>query len=348
MYRRKGKNSKRPGFLKRAVRSTISITVLTTLILGIALLMREASSIDSQKLATLSGPLLDKLGIESNFGGQVAGNKAKRASKVITDVTKTNQNSEVLDQDTGSASSVRDLDKTALFSVGLFADSHSDLISLDKAITLAKEEEVTALFHLGDHTDLGVVRHLEETKQVLDESGVDYYAIPGDRDLWESVGPDNFISVFGNNKYSVEIEGHKFVMLDNSANYTVVSQELIDWFNKEVVNADFVLLSQPLYHPNNDKVMGITSGEEVGLLREQAKTLLATIRNSNVKAIIAAEQHISSETSDPEKHELTHIVLGAITSTINDKPQGILQKPRFSTLKVYDDGTYEIFDVILH
>lgn len=349
MYRRTSKNANRPGFLKRAVRSTISITVLTTLILGIALLMREASSIDSQKLATLSGPLLDTLGIEDITAGQVAGNKAKRTSKIVTEVfpTKANQNSEVIDQNTGSARSVRDLDKTVLFSVGIFADSHSDLTNLSKAIELAKEEEVSALFHLGDLTDLGVVRYLEESKSILDSSGIDYYAIPGDRDLWESVGPENFISVFGDNKYSVIIEGYKFVVLDNSANYTVLSQELINWFNTEVVDADFVLLSQPLYHPSNDKVMGVTSGEEVGLLKEQADSLLNTIRKSNVKAIIAAEQHMSSEHPDLEKPELTHIVVGAITSTINDKPQELLQKSRFSTLKVYEDATYEIFDVIL-
>ena len=129
-------------------------------------------------------------------------------------------------------------------------------------------------------------------------------------------------------------------------NFSKISQEDINWFKEQVVEADFVFLSQPLYHPSN-KVMGVFEGDEIVNVKKQGDELLSYIRSRDVKAIFAAEHHMSSETQDPQDKDLMHYVVGAITSTINEKPQTILQSPRFSILTIKGDGTYSVTEKIL-
>ena len=175
----------------------------------------------------------------------------------------------------------------------------------------------------------------------MDDSGLTYYALPGDRDLYDTVGQQAFLDVFGVNYHSVGIGGKKFVLLDNSANFTIVLGNLIDWFVREVADADFVLLSQPLYHPSNDKVMGVVDGEEDAAVRKQALELLDVIRASPVVAVVAGDHHMSSTSPDPVDTQLTHYVVGAITRERN------LQPPRFGVLTIFTDGDYEVKDVVL-
>jgi len=232
------------------------------------------------------------------------------------------------------------------FVVALFADSHLDIQNLAKAVGLAKGLNADVILHLGDHTDLGLLPDLQKAKAELDASGITYYAIPGDRDLWETTGPENFLEVFGSNKHTFTLGLFKFVVLDNSRNFSKIPAEDVEWFKQEVADATFVVLSQPIYHPSN-KVMGNFEGEKVVSVREQADELLGVIRQSNVKAIIAGDHHLSSEALDPEKPELVHYVIGAITSEINDKPQAILQTSRISILELSSNGTFKIHEELL-
>ena len=88
-----------------------------------------------------------------------------------------------------------------------------------------------------------------KAKVIMDESGLLYYSLPGDRDLYESVGPQNFYNVFGKPRLSVTIGDVKVVLLDNSANYSLIDSAIIGQFKEEIKDADFVAISQPLYHP---------------------------------------------------------------------------------------------------
>ena len=69
-------------------------------------------------------------------------------------------------------------------------------------MTKAKESNAKAVFFLGDYTDLGVIDDLIVAKKAMDESKLVYLSLPGDHDLWKSVGPQNFIDVFGKNYFS--------------------------------------------------------------------------------------------------------------------------------------------------
>ena len=362
MFRKHSYDShKKPSFTKRLFRSGMSTVIISAFVLSVTYGVKFLSEKNPQlalyeyartvpqdsKAGQVAGVLTEKY---ENYV-QHAQDKASKAVEESSTGSIPNEDMNVVDptkNDTVSTNTPEIDSKTndERFVVAIFADSHSDTDNLNKAISVAKSLNTDVILHLGDHTNLGIVPDLQKAKNTLELSGIKYYALPGDRDLWESTGPQNFIEVFGTNRHSFKLGEFKFVLLDNSRNFSRIPQEDVDWFSKEVTDASFVLLSQPLYHPSN-KVMGIYDGEKIVAVRNQAEEILEMIRQSNVKAIISAEHHLSSETLDPIKPELVHYVVGAVTSEINDKPQAILQTSRISILELDSNGTFKIHEELL-
>lgn len=312
--------------LKKAVKSFFSVLVLTSLVLGITLTVKGISDLNEKKIIGLAS----KVGME----GQVAGLLSKRSVKnLVSQVNSTMTNV--------------DNKKEILLKIAIIADSENDYDNLYKAMEKIKTLNVYEVIHLGDLTEWGDVGSMTKIKEYLDNSGLKYMTIPGDHDLAESVGNKdvsgltNFTQVYGDNFHILNTNSVKIVIMDNSANYTSVSTTLVDWFRTQLVDADFVMLSQPLYHPTNSRTMGVLDGEPTPLVVDQALLLLGIVRKSNVRAIIAADQHISSENTDPVRSDLQHIVVGALTKTRN------LQTPRFSLLTVYSDKSFTVEDIIL-
>ena len=64
----------------------------------------------------------------------------------------------------------------------------------------------------GDITELGTNEEIKRAKQILDELKVPYHIIPGNHDAgWSESGGDSFISTFGNDKFSFEYNGIRFL-----------------------------------------------------------------------------------------------------------------------------------------
>jgi outer membrane protein assembly factor BamB/predicted phosphodiesterase len=64
----------------------------------------------------------------------------------------------------------------------------------------------------GDITELGTDEEIKRAKQILDELKVPYYIIPGNHDTgWSESGGVTFIKVFGNDKFSFEYSGIRFL-----------------------------------------------------------------------------------------------------------------------------------------
>ncbi len=325
-----------PGFFGRLLRSLLSITILTALVLGIAYSVKQLSTLSPQKLVRVSTPLLDKLGVDSDKVqklGEVAGVLIEKTSENTPETTEDAKDAKVV------------------FTAAIMSDAENDTESFAQALKQAKEKKVEAVFYLGDFTNWGDEKSLQTMKDILDDSDLIYYAIPGDHDLAASVKDGDqsgllyFKKVFGNNFHSIMINSKKFVMLDNSANFTTISVDLMDWFKTETDLADFVMLSQPLYHPIIKLVMGTANGEEVPNVKAQADDLLQAIRQSDTKAIIAADQHTFSKNTDPEKPTLQHIVTGALVK--NDGELRNPQTPRFTLLEIYDNDTFKVKEIVL-
>jgi predicted phosphodiesterase len=345
MGRKKIKDKKvnRNKLLPRIIRSIIAVVLLSALILGITLLVKKISDVD---LIDVPGPV-----------GTLINNSLNKSKDSINQLVK-------VDNPVSSSSSNN---KSTLFKACVISEIHQDTTNLSKALEKVTDNDCMLLFVVGDLTNYGDVNTLSSIKTILDNSGIkDYYVIPGDHDLAQSVSLDNFKNVFGYNYHFVEFADVRFLMLDNSANYTPISKELIAWMEENIKRADFVILSQPLYvdglnPPFNSIYMGGTRNppetpllkEKQQIVKDQGIYILNLIRDTNnVKAVIAGEHHRSSvledpvrKVSDPLKSTLKHYVVGAVTSTVNDYPQNIIQSSRFSVINLYEDKSYSIEDI---
>lgn len=238
-----------------------------------------------------------------------------------------------------------------VLTVGLIADSEGDNDSLEKALRGLRDRNVDIVFFLGDLTQYGDMDSLRTVKDILNRSELEILVIPGDHDLAASVdagdmtGMKNFGEVFGSNIHLYEDGEHTFMLFDNSPNFSKVSEENLAWFEDSLDKADFVILSQPLYHPTNQRVMGMFEGDIVSTVRAQAEELLTNIRESKVKAIVAADQHFFSKNEDPERANLSHIVVGALIS--NKDSFRNPQSSRYAILRIYESGNYKVEEVVL-
>jgi hypothetical protein len=310
--------------------------MLCALIIGIFLLVKQVSTLSVNTVASLSVPLLAKINVHTNAQqvGEVAGKFAERISD-------TNIGTGISSSRSGNNTAAQSQTTVAKFAI--LADIHEDYDNMEVALGKAKALKVDRVLVLGDLTNFGDVPTLEKAKAHLDSSHLSY-----------------FDKVFGTANYLVVINGVTILMLNNSANYTPIANSDMTWFNEHLQNADFVFLAQPLYTdgllpPFNKMFMGSTrdapDSPELSIKQQavlkQGQSLLASIRQSNVKAIFAGDHHSSSILTDPVRKSLSHYVVGAITNTTEGYPQSIIETPRFSVLTVYNNGKYTVEDILL-
>src|SRR3990167_757839 len=77
---KKRDKSNKSSVLGKLLRPIISIIVLTALVLGIALFVKEISTMSYKRVISITAPLLAKVGLSSDKAGEVAGEFIKRAS----------------------------------------------------------------------------------------------------------------------------------------------------------------------------------------------------------------------------------------------------------------------------
>ncbi len=301
----------------RLIRSISAILILSALVLVIAQTVKVGSKLTSNAIS-------DKKDVDTKV-----------------DVVETSESTKSQDNNKSPESS------EVKFKVALLSDSHEDDEMLKTALDRAKSLDVKAVFYLGDYTNFGVIDNLKHTKEIMDASGLTYYSLPGDHDLYKSVGPENFIAVFGKNYTTVSIEDIKFVLLDNSANYTKIPNEEYKWFKDSVADANFLLLSQPVYANFLNRKMGIVNGEVEPDALAQAYDILRIVRSSGVFAILSGDLHMSGEFTDPEKLSLRHYYVGAIAKSSSEDGVINLQSPKFSLLTIYKNNSYKVEDIKL-
>ncbi|KKS37133.1 hypothetical protein A2380_02280 [candidate division WWE3 bacterium RIFOXYB1_FULL_43_24] len=352
----KSKSSGTNPFL-RFIRGVFSVVVLTALVLGITLGAKELYAVDSARFGKISSSLLAKMhiNVDEEQIGEVAGKFAERISQTNlgSGVSSSRLDSEV-DKNVYAG-------KDAVAEIAIISDIHDDAENLTVALEKIQERGIEDVFILGDITGYGDVPSLTKIKGILEGSGVEYFALPGDHDMAQSSDTDNFTSVFGNEYGETDIAGYNFVYFNNAANYTIIEPGAISWIETQLPDADFFLVSQPLHTeelapPFNRIFMGSTNGEVTDLtladkqdaVKSQGEMLLSLVRDTvGVKALIAGDHHKSSSLVDPKRPSLMHYTVGAITSSLNEYPQKALQSSRFSVLSIYQDGSYEVSDIVL-
>lgn len=229
------------------------------------------------------------------------------------------------------------------FKFAVMADSHKDTLMLQKALNQAREAGVKFVVVMGDLSDVGTLDELSVTKDIMDASGLTYYALAGDHDLWdsrdkESDAPKNFKSVFGQTYQSLSIDNTRLILIYNSDNYLGLDELQLKWIEDELARTAvdapkqiFVFAPTPLYHPSSDHVMGKVTPKLVS----QAEHLATTFKKSGVDLVFSADTHFYSRFTEP-KNELDMITVGAITAERNP------QAPRFALVDILEDGSYNI------
>lgn len=236
-----------------------------------------------------------------------------------------------------------------LFKFALVADSHNENDYLKKALSQTIEtnkDDLKFVIGLGDYSEVGTIKELEETKKELDLSGLRYFVTAGDHDLWESrskqLSPfSNFVKVFGQPYQSFSFEKVRFLILYNSDNYQGLSEEQLKWLQDELnrikqedIQLTLVFMHEALYHPSSAHIMGwVTSG-----LKEQAKKLTKILKNGGVREIFSGDIHYFGRFNDPVSG-LNMTTVGAVANQRN------AQLPRFAVVTIYDDYSYNVEDV---
>jgi len=339
----KKKSSKRSykkrTFFSKFFNSIVAVVTISALILSIIILISKISELDITGINSIMSKIFTNFDVEK-----------------IKDIRMPTDDSVV-----GEFLPSKPNDSELLFKTCILSDIHQDEEYLTKAFEKIANIDCRNIFILGDISNYGDVESLKHIREVFNSFGVEFYALPGDHDIAQSLSPDNFNTVFGLNYHIVEYEGVGFLLLDNSANYTTIPKNLISWLESNIGNVDFVLLSQPLFTeglkpPFSSTYMGsMLSTPESDDMREKQENvkkqrdfLLDLIRkNDNVRAIIAGDHHRSSKLEDSVRSGLTHYVVGAVTGTVNDFPQTAIQSSRFSVLSLYSGGDYIVEDVLI-
>lgn len=232
-------------------------------------------------------------------------------------------------------------DKPILTRVAVMSDSESDWNSLGIALKEVKARGIEHVIHLGDLTQLGVEADFAVAKKLFDESGLNYYVVPGDRDLWKSGGSvSGFSKYFGDSYRLVEIDSINVMLIDNSNEFEGIDPDQWQFIESNLPNSDWIVIHNPIHISSSivgQKGMGDYSQE----VEDQRVALLDKVKNSDVKIVLAGDQHLFSENVDTDRRSLSYYVAGSLSQGRN------LQQPNFFIITVYEDMDYTVEQVVL-
>lgn len=206
--------------------------------------------------------------------------------------------------------------------IALLADSHTDYQRLEKSLDKAKENEVSFVVHFGDLSDFGGFSELSSSKKILDDSGIPFLVLPGDRDVVE--GGVNFKQIFSEKLCTLQLSKYKIYCLINPYNYTLLDSVYLNGFYTNLQKALIIFSSQPIYNPRSNVYMGYYNDS----VKAQADEIYLKLQSSNVKYVFSGDAHFFSKNSDSK---IDYYNLGAITNRKN------LQTPNFTILTVYEN-----------
>lgn len=351
MFSKSHHQKRSPNILFVIFRMALSMVMFVVLLVGLYTAYKQFSGVDPLKLdpqAVISELLAGR--IPPQLLGIFSSNKVTSglAEQINQKVLGEQNSRQIPSENTGIPNPPETTIAKLSFKFLLIADSHSDNLNLQKALDQAKQQfpDIEFIIGLGDYTTVGTINELEKTKKTLDSVGIRYFLIPGDHDLWdcrnrELVPTECFKQVFGPAYQSFTFNNFKFLLLDNSDNYTGFDSNQRKWITEEIektknegVKGVFVFVHIPLYHPSSDHVMGRVEKS----LKSQAKELMFELKEAGVKKVLAGDIHFFSEYSEP----VTGLSMGTAGAvTIERNPQA----PRFAVVSVFEDGIIKVEDV---
>jgi len=209
---------------------------------------------------------------------------------------------------------------------GVMADIHLDWEEWAKFLKIAKDRGEQMVIVAGDLTSVGKLEELVAAKKVLDESGMKYYVIPGNHDLWTGDRQQKqlFNQVFGSDYQSFKMSGHKFILINNGG-VNGLGEIQYQWLEREVVECRVVNCVVVMHIPLNHSFSGHVMGEGNPQVAAEGQQIITWLVENRVAEIITGHLHYATS------YELdgfrTNIV-GAISRSRNN------QTPRYTELVI--------------
>lgn len=198
-----------------------------------------------------------------------------------------------------------------LFKFAVMADIHNDTEMLTKALAMAGSNGNKWVIVAGDLTNNGNISELNKVKKVLDEGGVEYYAVPGNHDVIKNEYDD----VFGKEYGVVTEDKLKLILIDNSRKEGLGEVQK-EWIVETVADC-FILkclavMHKPLDHTFTTHVMG----EYSDTVTAEAGWLNQLLIENGVVSLYAGHLHYSSGYT---LNGMETILVGAVSSVRNNQ-----------------------------
>ncbi len=196
----------------------------------------------------------------------------------------------------------------------VFSDIHSDVKNLEKALEMVKKDGMEIVVVTGDLTTLGKKEELMAIKKILDQSGLEYYVVSGNHDLWfgKQIKKDVFNEVFGKQLPDFQKGNVKYILINNGDedkgidSLPTVEQQVKDCPKIYCL----VFLHEPLNHPYSKHIMG----ESDTAVASQAGLLVNMFHLYQIKEVFAGHLHFSSTY---ELNGLKTTIVGSLSSERN-------------------------------
>lgn len=347
MFRR-SEPKKRGGFLPFVIfRVLLSLTMFLILGLGAYQALRYFSGVDPIKAnpsqiisSVLESPETQKL-LDGVLGFSLSSKLTSFLNRGDNPIT-VSPRGEVAAEATGPQ-----LPPTGvILKFALIADSHNDNEDLRKALIQAKTLGAKFVIGLGDYTEVGTVTDLQLAKNTFTSSGLPFYLLPGDHDLWDSrnrgvSSAEDFNQVFGFSYQAFGDSNIRFVLINNADNYDGVDSLQMSWLTDELARQGtlhpkllFAFVHEPLSHPSSDHAMGRVTKK----LTDQAQKIIDLLKAAGTAEVFAGDTHFYTRYEDG-RTGMKMTTVGAVTRDRN------AQAPRFSMVDVGSDGGYQVEDI---
>jgi len=120
------------------------------------------------------------------------------------------------------------------FSFLVCGDPHSRTDLLAEIVGQAREGEFLVI--VGDLTTGKGLQEMQDMKDYLDGTGIEYYTIPGDNDMPRG-DVSTYEAVFGADYYSVDTHGVHLVFMDDAVQGVGCSAEQLAWLREDLAGA---------------------------------------------------------------------------------------------------------------
>ncbi len=209
---------------------------------------------------------------------------------------------------------------------GVMADIHLDWEEFEKFLKISRQRGDEFVIVAGDLTSLGKENELVSARSVLDRSGVKYYVVPGNHDLWTAnkTKVPLFNQVLGKDYQSFKQGNNKFILVNNGS-YLGLGDIQWQWLQNEVKECRVVTCIAVMHMPLNNNFSAHVMGEGSTEVTIEAGNMVKLFNDFNVKEIITGHLHYSTAY---ELEGIRTTIVGAVSEDRNN------QTPRYTEFVV--------------